>query len=76
MIIQLQAITANIRNTAPACTSGQNSNLYIIVGLIEKMGSQPYENVSIERFTNLLRSKYQNYQVKLPIFTGIFCYTF
>jgi len=33
-----------------------------MVALVEKLGTLPYESVSIERFTNMLRSKYQNYQ--------------
>ncbi|KAI1727694.1 hypothetical protein Ddc_05011 [Ditylenchus destructor] len=59
---RLQQITSNIRNTAPACANSQNSNLYIMIALIEKLGTNPFEAVSIEKFTNLLRSKYQNYQ--------------
>ncbi|KAI6172161.1 Protein of unknown function DUF477 domain containing protein [Aphelenchoides besseyi] len=59
---QLQQITSNIRNTSPPCVGSQNSNLYIIVALIDKLGTVPFESVSVEKFTNLLRSRYQNYQ--------------
>uniref|UniRef100_A0A915CU10 Uncharacterized protein n=1 Tax=Ditylenchus dipsaci TaxID=166011 RepID=A0A915CU10_9BILA len=66
-IVRLQQITSQIRNTSPACANHQNSNLYIMIALIEKLGTLPYESVSIEKFTNLLRSKYQNYQVELKL---------
>ncbi|KAI6196920.1 hypothetical protein M3Y94_01164700 [Aphelenchoides besseyi] len=61
-ILRLQQITSNIRNTSPPCVGSQNSNLYIIVALIDKLGTVPFESVSVEKFTNLLRSRYQNYQ--------------
>ncbi|KAI6242771.1 hypothetical protein M3Y99_00183900 [Aphelenchoides fujianensis] len=61
-ILRLQQITSNIRNTSPPCVGSQNSNLFIMVALIDKLGTVPFESVSVEKFTNLLRSRYQNYQ--------------
>ncbi|CAD5211550.1 unnamed protein product [Bursaphelenchus okinawaensis] len=61
-IQNLQRITSNIRNTSPACATSHHSNLYIMIALIDKLGMLPFESVSVEKFTNLLRSRYMNYQ--------------
>uniref|UniRef100_A0A1I7SVT1 Secreted protein n=1 Tax=Bursaphelenchus xylophilus TaxID=6326 RepID=A0A1I7SVT1_BURXY len=61
-IQNLQRITSNIRNTSPPCVNSHHSNLYIMIALIDKLGMLPFESVSVEKFTNLLRSRYMNYQ--------------
>lgn len=60
-IQRLQQITANIRNTSPPCIGSQQSNLFIMVALMERLGTLPFESADVQKFTNLLRSKYQNY---------------
>lgn len=77
--LQLQQITANIRNSAPACADpsvSRNTNLFIMIALVERLGPLSLGGgggdnaVNIEKFTNQLRSKYQNYQVQFEKFTG------
>lgn len=60
-IQRLQQITANIRNTSPPCVGSQQSNIYIMIALMERLGTLPFESADVQKFTNLLRSKYQNY---------------
>lgn len=60
-ILRLQQITSNIRNTSPPCIGSQQSNLFIMVALMERLGTLPFESSDVQKFTNLLRSKYQNY---------------
>lgn len=60
-IRRLQQITANIHNSSPNC-AGQNANIFIMIAMLDKLGTLPFEAVSIEKFTNQLRNKYLNYQ--------------
>nr|CAD2182621.1 unnamed protein product [Meloidogyne enterolobii] len=69
-ITRLQQITANIKNTSPACAdTTRNTNLHIVIALMEKLGAPDNiisrDSLNIEKFTNQLRSKYQNYQDSL-----------
>ncbi|KAL7080121.1 hypothetical protein ACQ4LE_000406 [Meloidogyne hapla] len=70
-ITRLQQITSNIKNSSPACAdTTRNTNLHIVIALMEKLGTIPTDAISrdspnIEKFTNQLRSKFQNYQDSL-----------
>ncbi|KAI3418864.1 hypothetical protein GPALN_007964 [Globodera pallida] len=67
-IVRLQQITANIKNSSPACAdTTKSTNLYIMIALVDRLNALPFDagsdhSVNIEKFTNQLRSKYQNYQ--------------
>ncbi|KAL3119140.1 hypothetical protein niasHT_003923 [Heterodera trifolii] len=68
-IVRLQHITANIKNTSPACAdTTKSTNLFIMVALVDRLSNAlPFDGSSdhsanIEKFTNQLRSKYQHFQ--------------
>ncbi|VDM53936.1 unnamed protein product [Angiostrongylus costaricensis] len=59
---QFRTMTAGIRNTSPACAIQPDRSLDIFVIVIDKIGSIPGAPVDIEKFTNNLKRRFQNYQ--------------
>ena len=64
-IQHFMGMTGQIRNSALGCQNNPAQQLQIVVALMEKIGSSPVEAVDIEKFTNDLRMKYLNFQVRL-----------
>ncbi|KAJ1358081.1 hypothetical protein KIN20_016391 [Parelaphostrongylus tenuis] len=59
---QLRTMTAGIRNTSPACAMQADKTLDVFVIIIDKIGTIPSAPVDIEKFSNNLKRRFQNYQ--------------
>ncbi|KAE9412938.1 hypothetical protein Angca_000060 [Angiostrongylus cantonensis] len=59
---QFRTMTTGIRNRSPACAVQPARSLDIFVIVIDKIGSIPAASVDIEKFTNNLKRRFQNYQ--------------
>ncbi|CAJ0581329.1 unnamed protein product, partial [Mesorhabditis spiculigera] len=58
---QLVGVTSSIKNTAAPCAQRPDSNLQIVVAILDKIGSFGTA-ADIEKFANNLKRRYQNHQ--------------
>uniref|UniRef100_A0A0N5AEN5 DUF4476 domain-containing protein n=1 Tax=Syphacia muris TaxID=451379 RepID=A0A0N5AEN5_9BILA len=52
----------SIQNKSPACLRSRDSKLEILVAVVEKVAGNPPNSEKIEKFTNSLKTRYQNHK--------------